>query len=94
MKIESSGETFYKIGISKEPFKRAKDITKSSQYLAKVLSYKFHEDAKTIWRIEKDLHELFKDIKYAPEQNFDGCTECFKYVCKDEFKNLCKEYLQ
>lgn len=94
MKIESDNEMFYKIGISKEPFKRARDINRSSQYSSTVLKYSFHKDAKVIWRIEKDLHGLFSDFKYVPQSSFDGCTECFSFVCKDEFKELCKAYLQ
>lgn len=94
MKIESDNEMFYKIGISKEPFKRSRDINRSSQYSSTVLRYSFHKDAKVIWRIEKDLHGLFSDFKYVPQNSFDGFTECFSFVCKDEFKELCKAYLQ
>ena len=94
MKIESDNEMFYKIGISKEPFKRSRDINRSSQYSSTVLKYNFHKDAKVIWRIEKDLHDLFSDFKYVPQNSFDGCTECFSFVCKDEFKELCEAYLQ
>lgn len=94
MRVENKNEMFYKIGISKQPFKRANDISNSSEYSVSVLSYIYHKDAKMIWTIERELHDLFKQFKYYPQSKFEGHTECFSYIDTDEFTSLCKEYLQ
>lgn len=39
-----------------------------------------NEDASFIYDCEKFLHKQFKSFKYKPLINFDGSTECFKYV--------------
>lgn len=94
MKFESSCEMFYKIGISKKPSYRSNDISKDSGYAVDVLFEMHHEDARKIWHLENDLHNIFHYFKYKPQVDFKGKTECFSFICKDEFKELCKAYLQ
>lgn len=94
MKFENHSEMFYKIGISKNPKYRASKILSNYEYSVVLISETYHEDARKIWHLENDLHNLFHHFKYKPQVDFKGKTECFSYICKDEFKELCNAYLQ
>ena len=94
MLLQDESEMFYKIGISKEVHNRIRRLEKLSGYKVKLLSEMYHEDARKIWHLENDLHNLFHYFKYKPKVDFKGKTECFSYICREEFIQLCREYLQ
>jgi len=78
-KCHSYNETFYKIGLSINPFKRISSIP----YNVKILGYTegIIED---LYPLEQAYHEKFKEMKinYIPQKHFAGWTECFKIPTK------------
>ena len=54
--------------------------SKKQPYKYEVIQIIENEDASFIYDCEKFLHKQFKYFKYKPLINFDGSTECFKYV--------------
>ena len=86
LKMEKEGESFWKIGISKDVSKRIKQLSRS-EYDVKEGYYFFHKDSGLIYLIEKDLHEYYKDCKYVPLSKFKGSGECFDYVDIEHVKN-------
>ena len=90
MNIKSKDEFFVKIGISKEPVRRAKEIKNKSDYQVSLLYTKFYEDAGVAWDVERLLHNEFKRSSYKPRNNFAGSTECFDVSIQDEVIKLLK----
>lgn len=74
---------FYKIGISKKPLKRIKDLKRNNLNFIDGYSFYF-DDSEYVWHLEKELHSRFFKYKYTPKIKFSGCTECFKDVNIDE----------
>ena len=90
MKIESKDESFIKVGISKEPIRRLKEIEKESKYKANLIHTEFYEDAGVAWDVEKLLHKDFKEESYTPVNKFGGSTECFDISIQDEVIKILK----
>lgn len=72
-------ESFYKIGISKEPEKRFKQF-KCSGYSIGHNVLLFNKDSGIIFGIEDILLEYHSDWKYKPLIDFKGKTECFSFI--------------
>ena len=71
---------FYKIGISKHPERRLKNLKRDGDLeFLEGTSY-FFENSEEAWYIEKDVHQMLSFYKYKPVNNFYGFTECFKSV--------------
>lgn len=81
LEFNNENELFYKIGITKNPEKRFKFFIKN--YEIKILSLFYLKDPSIIWDLEKQFHNLFKQIKYKPNISFYGMTECFSLLPKD-----------
>lgn len=94
LKLHNNREMFYKIGISKNVHNRAVDIQGQSSYKVEVLTSKFFESASVAFYLEKILHSVFKNMSYTPQDKFQGYTECFKYIDKDEFEELTSEFFK
>ncbi len=79
IKCYNETENFYKIGITTTSLK-VRFSGKKLPYKYEVMQIIENEDASFIYDCEKFLHKQFKSFKYKPLINFDGSTECFKYV--------------
>ena len=88
LKLTNNQEMFYKIGISKDIADRMREISRASGYKVELVEHCFHQSAKAIYSIERLMHKLFLDFKYSPKSNFQGHTECFSYIDKEEFVQL------
>lgn len=89
MRIQGGSEDFLKIGISKNPERRVKDITrdKDTPYTAETI-YIHQTDGLGAWDLENLLHKEFKEFSYTPVHKFGGSTECFSNVCLDSVKKI------
>ena len=63
-------------------------IIRVSGYKVELLEYCFHKSAKVVYNLERLMHNLFLDFKYSPKNDFQGYTECFSYIDKEEFVQL------
>lgn len=83
LEVSGNGERFYKIGITKRRLlNRMWEISKR----VNPLGYEYSV-IKTIEgnlydtiRLEKELHDKYKEFQYFPKFSFDGKTECFSQV--------------
>lgn len=89
MRLYGDSEDFLKIGISKDPEYRAKDLTrdKDTPYTAEIL-YTYQTDGVGAWDLESLLHREFREFSYTPVHKFSGSTECFSNVCLDSIKKI------
>lgn len=71
---------FYKIGISKHPERRLKELKRDGDLEFLEGNSYFFENSEEAWYIEKDVHQMLGFYKYQPVNNFGGFTECFKSV--------------
>lgn len=76
VRIYNDSESFYKIGISKNTFKRISCIT--NNYNKEILFSKPFTDHNLSFDLEHMLHRRFKSLHYFPKIKFIGHTECFK----------------
>lgn len=76
IRIYNDFESFYKIGISKDTFKRVSYIT--NNYNKEILFSKPFTDHNLSFDLEHMLHRRFKSLHYFPKIKFPGHTECFK----------------
>lgn len=90
MYLHNKTEGFTKVGISKEPIRRASGIQSESKYKATLIHTEFYEDAGVAWDVEKLLHKDFKEYSYTPTNKFGGSTECFDISIQDEVIKLLK----
>ena len=75
LKLESLGETFYKVGVvSKDRFKYR--MNQLSQKHSVTILYTESSDMVSIFNLEQKLLEEFKNFKYQPKEKFIGYTEC------------------
>lgn len=76
MKLDSNGETFYKIGRTfRGVSHRAYDIPYNCSILKKE-----YGGAKYIFNLENELLKHHSDFKYYPNVDFRGGTECFTSI--------------
>lgn len=83
MFFKNKQESFYKVGISKDPISRKMSII--SQYggiesLDGEIYLNIKAKAGFIWDLETKLHRLFKEFSYTPVKYFGGKTECFTNI--------------
>jgi hypothetical protein len=76
MSITDGDESFYKIGIAKDPSNRVGHIRKEAGYKPKVLM-KVKSSTYNCFQKEQVLHRMFKASRYKPKNKFKGHTECF-----------------
>lgn len=82
-KLNDSDSEFIKIGISKNPEKRIKQLKRCGLEFITGWSFYF-KDAGLAWCIEKDLHRMYKQHKHIPNNKFEGYTECFDSYIMDD----------
>ena len=86
LRMENDGESFWKIGISKNISKRIQQLNRTD-YCVKEGHYYFNKDSGLIYLIEKDLHKYYEDCKYSPLSKFKGSGECFEYIDIEHIQN-------
>ena len=73
-------ESFYKIGISVDPFRRLRTIRSQSGYQISI-PYLIKGSLELIPVVEKEIHLLLKDFHHTPSKFFSGSkTECFSSI--------------
>lgn len=88
LKLEGFGESFFKVGISKNVNNRVRGITCESGYSVSVIEVYFNADASIVFDKEKEAHRMFKQFRYKPKKKFTGDTECFSTVDLEILKSL------
>lgn len=85
LRLSYGGESFYKIGISKNVSNRVRGITCESPYSCDIVVSVFFKDAAHVYDMEKLLHKDYISVKYNPKYRFAGDSECFKEIDVKEF---------
>ena len=77
MYIYNDEESFYKVGISKNPQKRRTSIIRDSNYKYEIkIIFTKSGNIKDIFNLEQKI--IFNNEKYCPQYKFGGYTECIK----------------
>lgn len=79
IKMEGGGESFYKIGISKDIKNRLKQIEISSEYVynTNIIHTVFNSNASIVYDYEIFMHDKYYEYSYRPKVSFHGFSECF-----------------
>lgn len=75
----NDNERFYKIGITFVTLGRRFKGKRNMPYHWEKIKV-IEGDAETIWNLEKQLHAQHKELKYEPQIDFGGKTECFTKI--------------
>ena len=70
-------EKFIKIGRTYSKINQRFNSSLKMPYSFRVLKEVIFEDPKKCWKYEKELHSIFKKLKYKPLKYFGGHQECF-----------------
>lgn len=92
MRLSNENELFYKIGISNNLTRRAKDI--AGDYTVELVHSIFSADPGKVWTNERKLHKIFKEKSYSPLIKFKGENECFTFDTVNECINLMNEIMK
>ena len=92
MRLSNENELFYKIGISNNLTRRAKDI--AGDYPVELVHSIFSADPGKVWTNERKLHKIFKEKSYSPLIKFKGENECFVFDTLDECITLMNELMK
>ncbi len=92
-------ESFFKVGVSNNPFRRCYNISLSSKgkYIAQPIARKFFKNetygsiraGSSAYQLEKEIkkHINTEGLKYQPKHSFSGSSECFQTTSIDELIN-------
>lgn len=78
-------ELFYKIGISRLGASERFNSKRKMPYKFKLLK-QIYGDASAVWDLEKTIHKLLSSLKYNPDIDFHGKTECFSKINSNIFE--------
>ena len=84
IRLYSDTESFYKIGITFNPYNRFQYIKTTSKYSLEVL-FIVQSKCDLIWKLEKKLHKLYEQSKYSPTVEFQGS----KLECFSDIRDIC-----
>lgn len=87
IKCWNADEVFYKIGITTHHVSRRFAGSEAMPYNYYV-EHLLIGDSDFIYDLETELHREYKQVRYRPQLQFGGMTECFSSVNVDEFKKL------
>lgn len=76
--LASENETFYKVGITKQPMNKRYYPTKLKPYVIVDSVYR-SGDARTIYDSESKIKRLLSSYRYVPNIKIDGWSECFTW---------------
>lgn len=80
IRLYNESESFYKVGITFNPYNRFQYIRTTSKYSLEVI-FIVQSECDLIWGLEKKLHKLYESFKYNPIISFEGSKlECFSNV--------------
>lgn len=85
IKMSSSDESFFKIGITKESVKSR--FRQQDYYDIDVIHFS-KEEAHAVFNKEKQVLKLVKPFRYTPKVKFGGYTECFSEIPNGVFEIL------
>lgn len=91
IRLSNDVEDFLKVGLARKPNVRHARIERETDYKIEVL--RFHsEKGMSVYDLEKSILQDKELVKYVPEQQFQGYTECFSlesYEIIDELMEVC-----
>ena len=79
IKLSSTDDTYYKIGLSSNPNKRLSELSRETGCKVDIIKQIKFQDSKEAWDTEELLLSEFEDFSYEPTKKFNGHTECFKF---------------
>lgn len=90
LRLYNEVEYFLKIGITTRKIEhRSNDFPYSSE----IVHQEILTDGSLLFDLEKYLHKVFKRFKYKPNINFQGYTECFWKLSKEQITDEIKKFL-
>lgn len=91
--LEETSENLIKIGITSHPIgKRIKDINSDSCHNFHLVRDYYFENPRHCSNVETLLLRELRINYRNPSEKFDGYTECFFSVCKEEVESLVEYY--